>query len=300
MAKPVKPAPSVTYTLVGTNGADLFDLHAGTLTLNGVSKTVTAGATKITLNGGDGNDLISTDSPHTTGGVPVFYDGGRGSDTIDFSNSTEAVAVHLYQSTRGGSQPYIATGFTMVSYAQQSPDYYDPNDPQQYADTSTGTVTNNLLNFENIIGSSFDDYLNLGSSGGTIDGGAGNDYIQGWSGPDVLIGGSGNDFLFGKAANDTMTGGTGADKFQVLTYNGLDVITDFNPAEDHLYVGWQQNVSELQNFGAWHETTWTDANGAVHNAIQSDFYNGGVILVDLSMNDVANVNAATTTFDWFG
>ena len=96
-----------------------------------------------------------------------------------------------------------------------------------------------------------------------------------------------------------MTGGAGADSFQVLTLNGTDVITDFDPEEDHLYVGWQQNSGELQGFGSWHETTWVDPAGGVHSAIESDFSGGGVILVGLTLADVPNVNAVTTTFDWF-
>ena len=252
-----KPVRAVTFTLAGTSGADAIQLNGGALSLNGIAKTIASGATKVTLSGGDGNDLIKTDSPHSLAGVPIFYDGGKGSDTIDFSNSSEAVAVHLYQGTKvGTSQPYIATGFTMVSAAEQLPGYFDPNDPKQFLDTTTGTVTNNLLNFDNIIGSAFDDYLNLGSTAGRVDGGAGNDCIQGSSGADVLAGGSGDDFLFGAGGIDTMTGGVGADKFQVLASNGLDVITDFNSAEDRLFVGWQQNAGELQDFGTWHATTW--------------------------------------------
>ena len=127
----------------------------------------------------------------------------------------------------------------------------------------------------------------------------GDDYILGWSGADILIGGSGNDFLFGKAGNDTMTGGSGADQFQVLAFNGVDVITDFNPAEDHLYIGWQTDVSEIAHASNWHATTWTDASGVVHSAIQADFVGGGIILVDLTMVDVTAIAAATTPFDWF-
>jgi len=187
------------------------------------------------------------------------------------------------------------------SAADQTP-YYDANDPQRWADTSTGTLTHNLVNIENVIGSPYDDYLNLGTTaGGRADGGAGNDVVRGWSGPDTLIGGSGNDQLFGGAGNDTMTGGTGADQFIVLANNGVDVITDFNASDgDHLYIAWQQNVSEIANAQNWYATTWTDPNGQQHSAIEADFVGGGTILVGLTMADVAAVQADTTTFHWFG
>src|SRR4051794_22750925 len=106
MSKPVK---SISYTLTGTAGSDTLSFVGGHLQLNGSERTITAGATQITLISGDGNDAIVTDVLHSYGGAPVTYDGGRGNDTIDFSNSSEAVAVHLYQGTKPGtSQPYIA------------------------------------------------------------------------------------------------------------------------------------------------------------------------------------------------
>jgi Ca2+-binding RTX toxin-like protein len=295
-----KPSRAITYTLNGTSGKDAFSLHLGQLKLNEVPKSITSGATQITLAGGDGDDIFATDTPHALTSIPVFYDGGRGNDTLDFSNSSDAVAVRLY----GGSKPFstqasIVTGFGLGSIRQVSPEFYDPNDPQKILVLYPETVeTNNVRNIENVIGSAKDDYLSLGAAAGAFaDGGAGNDYITGWSGADTLIGGADNDFLYGKAGIDTMTGGTGADQFQVVTLNGVDVITDFHLTEgDQLFIGWQQSTDVLPTADSWYATEWFDADGVWHDAIRADFTGGGVVLVGVPMSDAAAVMASTTTF----
>jgi Ca2+-binding RTX toxin-like protein len=294
---------SASFTLTGTSGNDTIDFIGGHLMLNGGPQTVPTGATQITLSGGSGNDTFVTDAPHSYTGVPVFYDGGSGSDTIDFSNSSEAINVQL-----AGSQPYIETSFTLASAVSVGA-YYDPADPTMYVQTNANTVqTYNIANIENVIGSPYDDVISLTASGhgntvtgGHADGGAGNDYITGGAGPDVLVGGSGDDFLFGKAGNDILTGGTGADKFEVLTSNGVDVVTDFNVSEgDHLYIGWQTSTDVVPTASSWYATTWIDPQGVSHAAIEADFTGGGVILADHTLADVAAIWANTTVYHWFG
>ena len=57
-------------------------------------------------------------------------------------------------------------------------------------------------------------------------------FLFGGPADDVLTGGYGNDTLYGDGGNDTLTGGPGADTFVFTsTDDGMDVITDFNPAE---------------------------------------------------------------------
>jgi hypothetical protein len=98
-----------------------------------------------------------------------------------------------------------------------------------------------------------------------------------------------------------MTGGTGADKFQVLTLNGVDVITDFNVTDgDHLYIGWQQSTDTVPNSSSWYGTTWVDPNGATHPAIEADFTGGGVVLVDHTLADVSSIMASTSIFHYIG
>ena len=137
----------------GTRGNDSFELRSGALTLNGSAKTVTSGASAIVLSGSDGNDLFATDSPHTSGGSAVFYDGGAGSDTLDLSASAQAVAVQLQLGTRPGSSPgFILTDFALQSVHEMDPVYFDANDPEKWLVTSTGSVkTENVANIESLV-----------------------------------------------------------------------------------------------------------------------------------------------------
>ncbi len=79
----------------------------------------------------------------------------------------------------------------------------------------------------------------------TLFGSGGNDWLAGSSGMDFLFGGAGGDVLdggddadslFGGAGNDTISGGSGADAFFFAGNHGVDIITDFDPAEDRLFL----------------------------------------------------------------
>ena len=78
-------------------------------------------------------------------------------------------------------------------------------------------------------------------------GGEGNDAIWGGWGNDELVGGGGKDKLHGEGGRDTLTGGAGndvligggeADRFVFNTRHacGNDVIRDFVPGHDHLWL----------------------------------------------------------------
>ncbi|MNZ92304.1 Poly(beta-D-mannuronate) C5 epimerase 6 [compost metagenome] len=96
------------------------------------------------------------------------------------------------------------------------------------AQTTGGSGSDTLLNFENLTGSNYNDRLTGNTAGNTLSGGAGND---------ILNGGAGNDLLIGGLGADRLTGGTGADRFDfnVLSEMGVgalrDVIVDFKTAE---------------------------------------------------------------------
>jgi Ca2+-binding RTX toxin-like protein len=293
MGKAVKP---VAYTLTGTTGSDIISWLGGHLSLNGISETVPANATQVTLSGGGGNDTIVTDLPYGTASQPLFFDGGAGTDTLDLSNMGEAVWVRLSSTnTSHGAQPYIATQFTVEFMAGNGG---DPNDPNAVV-TSAVDAHHNITNIESLVGTQYNDYLELGYYAGTADGGAGNDRVIGGGQGDHLLGGAGDDFLFGKGGNDLMTGGSGADQFEAITGNGNDVITDFNIAEaDSLYIGWQSSTDVLPDASSWQATTWTDASGLSHQAITANFTGGSVTLVDLTLADVANVMSHTTEFHY--
>ena len=70
------------------------------------------------------------------------------------------------------------------------------------AQNTGGAGSDTLLNFQNLIGSAFNDTLTGTTGANTITGGAGNDTIKGGGGVDFLAGGLGNDvFVFTKLAD---------------------------------------------------------------------------------------------------
>lgn len=65
-------------------------------------------------------------------------------------------------------------------------------------------------------------------------GNAGNDFQDGGTGADTLFGDGGDDILRGGADADTLNGGPGADRFQVTTGSGADVVEDFEDGIDRI------------------------------------------------------------------
>lgn len=117
------------------------------------------------LFGGVGNDTVN-------GGLGNdLVDGGLGSDTLSFSGFSTPINVNL-----------------SLSNAQV-----------------TGTGTDTVVAFENVVGGSRNDVITGDSNANTLLGGMGNDTINGGSGNDTLRGGSGNDVLSGQLGNDTVS-----------------------------------------------------------------------------------------------
>ena len=68
--------------------------------------------------------------------------------------------------------------------------------------------------------------------GRALIGRAGDDWLRGGEGNDRLFGGTDNDVLEGGAGIDRLFGGDGRDTFVFATGDGLDIIEDFNEADD--------------------------------------------------------------------
>jgi len=144
------------------------------------------------ITGSNGNDLVFGGSgndrffPATLG--LDRYDGGDGTDTIDYSQITFQMTVDL------------DAGLGYVTGYVQGADH--------------------LANIENAVGTSYDDVL-IGTSGAnTLIGGAGHDVLNGGAGDDTLRGGDGNDVLRGGAGNDTVDGGAGYDVLDLSDATG--------------------------------------------------------------------------------
>jgi Ca2+-binding RTX toxin-like protein len=123
----------------------------------------------IRVNGSSGNDRIIVSSQHTE------FDGGAGSDTLDYSGW-------------GGGFTLTLNGATWANA------------------TWTSGLFDTIRNVENVLGSADAD---------TIIGDGFDNFLAGNGGNDTLSGGLGNDTLDGGTGADTMTGGVGDDTFVV-------------------------------------------------------------------------------------
>ena len=114
--------------------------------------------------GGRGNDLIEGRGGRDT------LDGGLGQDTASYASATSGVTVSLAL--------------------------------QGTAQTTGGAGKDTLLNFERVIGSSFNDVLSGSNARDVLRGGGGSDRLKGADGGDVLDGGIGRDTLDGGGGVD--------------------------------------------------------------------------------------------------
>lgn len=160
-----------------------FSLQVTAIAQDGTSTAQSTGTIQVAFQrGGSMNDTIMASMGNDT------YDGGRGTDTVNYSAMASGVTVDL------------STG------------------------TVSGPANQKLIAIENIVGSSGDDVItgngganviNAGDGDDVINGGAGNDQMTGVAGDDILIGGVGNDRVNGGDGNDLLIDGSGND-----TYDG--------------------------------------------------------------------------------
>lgn len=163
-----------TDTLKGGAGSDTLSYSnsssAVTVTLDGANPaSVTGGdangdtATNFeSLIGTKFNDKLIGDAGNNTiegGGGDDFLDGGAGNDTVSYAGASAGVTTALF----------LATQFNTV-----------------------GAGKDTLANFENVIGSAFDDTLFGDDKFNVISGGEGNDIVVGRAGADALDGGAGS------------------------------------------------------------------------------------------------------------
>jgi serralysin len=143
------------------------------------------------LQGGTGNDILN---------------GGKGSDTADFSERVAAVVADL-----DGSKVLVQVGVAGEK------DVINP--------------TASSADVENLKGGSAADTLTGTAAANIIWGGAGNDIIRGGSGNDSIYGQADVDDIDGQAGDDYIVGGTGADA-SLLGGAGNDTIDSDDATAD--------------------------------------------------------------------
>ena len=255
-------------TIIGTSGDDTLDGGAGADTLNGgtggsdtVSYASAGGGRSVNLKTGDNtendhytsieNIIGSIYADTVTGdGTANIIEGGLGNDTLDgdagtdtasYANATTGVTVNLGLAT---AQDTIGAG----------------------ADT--------LSNFENLLGSAYNDTLTGNASANTLSGGAGDDLlIAGAGGADTLAGGTGIDtasFADAGAAVAITINGSGTNSGgAAVTLTGIENLTGSAHNDtltgdtlDNLIIGGLGNDT-INGMGGSDTVSYADASAAV-------------------------------------
>jgi serralysin len=174
--------------------------------------TITPGDGQDTVLAGDGNDIIKA----TINDGKDVYNGGNGSDTVDYSALTAGVTVTLGQKGGPGSGFGIQAG------------------------------EDKLISIENVIGSAGADQIRGNEVANVLEGGAGNDVLTGGGGNDnfVFRSGFGLDRItdFDDAGDDKIVFSTAvfADWTAVqnaMTASGADVVITLDAADKITLVG---------------------------------------------------------------
>ena len=202
-------APTGNDALDGQGGFDTADYSK-------LRTTITLGAFGNVAKGGLGTDLLRS-IEHVIGSN---LDG----DTIDLS----AAISNPPAFTVAGSTVNLSLGTVVVN-------------------GSGGglPVSVQVSNFEDVLGTIYNDTLIGDGDGNRLNGNAGDDFIDGKMGKDFLLGGDGNDTLVGGSGADTLIGGAGQDKLmggsgigtfrwstKAETLAGIgDSITDFSSGD---------------------------------------------------------------------
>lgn len=255
-------------TIVGTAGDDILDGGAGADTLNGGTGGSDTASYASAAGGRDVNLLTGVNTDNDTyisieniigsaygetltgdtgdniiegGGGNDTLDGGAGTDTASYANAAIGVTVNLGLAT---------------------------------AQDTVGAGTDTLANFENLLGSAYNDSLTGDTGANTLNGGAGDDLlIAGAGGADTLTGGTGTDTASfadaGAAVTITINGsGTNSDGAAV-TLTGIENLTGsaYNDTLtgdtlDNLIVGGLGNDT-INGMGGTDTVSYADASAAV-------------------------------------
>ena len=258
------------WLVFGQGGSDLASSGLETVKITGDDNGNTvyfsnvSSATKLEANLNDGNDNF------VSGGQAVNQqvDGGSGIDQFDFSQVSQQLNIDLAAGTAVRSS---LNGATVIA-------------------------TDQITNFENVIGSVGNDTI-LGTSGANVlDGRDGNDTIDGREGDDIIYGGDGDDTLIGGTGSDKLYGGNGNDTFILGTDvmgSGTRVLDVGNGTFQTVSIDGLAGTADVVSGGADHDKIVLDAgsaSGYVYDTYSAPGYISGVEeITGTSGNDVIMV-----------
>ena len=211
---------SGTLTVKLGSGADYMSWYAGTDSTDH----------SIDLGAGDDIIYITTDANDLTFGK---LDGGAGSDTVQFSATTNTIPLTL---TTAG-----AVNFENIHGGGGNDNISGDNN----ANILTGSN-----GADNISGYGGNDILG-GHNASVSDGDDDNDILYGGAGNDILYGTAGANMMDGGTGQDNMTGGNGNDTFIIRSGDGgsaltdADIIMDFQDGTDVIGLSGGLNFDDL-------------------------------------------------------
>ena len=213
-------------TIIATTGDDTINtgnLNLGFFqSLSGLSTgagndTITSSGDFITIDSGDGNDVIDasgvTDFSFIfTGSGDDTVLGGAGDDLIDIAGSVQDLPVLAGTNFIDGG-----SGSDTLQYARDTgvpvlDDLTIDLKVSTQQDTGFGLLT--VINVENITAGFGNDTLKGDDGANVLVGRGGDDTLNGRKGADILDGGDGNDALFGGRGSDTLFGMDGSDELR--------------------------------------------------------------------------------------
>jgi Ca2+-binding RTX toxin-like protein len=213
------------------------DIQVVTLNLGNGNDVVTVGnlagvaQTVLTINGGDGNDTLDA-SAGVLGDVRLRLSGDNGNDRITGSVNDDTIEGGAGKDTLlGGSGGDVIIGGAdndaiNGGAGDDSMTGDDGNDTLAGGDgndTLRGGLGNDSLTAQagddSLDGAEGRDTLLGGDGNDALDGGGGKDYLTGGNGDDTLDGGRNDDTIFGDAGADTIRGNHGNDSIDAGTGN---------------------------------------------------------------------------------
>jgi Ca2+-binding RTX toxin-like protein len=257
-----------TVIVNGTAGDDHISIvSAGSsVVVNGLSAQVTVDGAEaandtLVINGLDGNDTINA-SALNAGQINLTIDGGDGNDVVTGGKGSDTALLgagddrYIWNAGDGNDVIEGQHGNdTLVVNGSNANETFTVTANGTRVLVSVGTSTMDIGGIENVmINAGGDDDVIVAGNGLsaltslTIDGGAGNDTITGGDGNDTLIGGDGNDVITGGRGNDTALLGNGDDTFVWNPGDGSDTVDGGAGTDTLLFNG--SNVGEHMDVSA--------------------------------------------------
>ena len=221
---------TATLTVNTFSNGSYLDLYGNvaniTLNTNTFNTIADGYGIRVTASGISGTPTLTGTNVFTGPGLPLKYVNATANTSYTLTGTVTVNALPFSNLIAGGQGADTISGTA-------NGDWINGDDG---ADSISGLAGDDSLlggaGNDSLLGGGGDDSLLGGGGDDSLLGGAGDDSLLGGGGDDSLLGGAGNDSLIGGLGADTLTGGLGNDRFQWLSGDGTDTITDFTTAND--------------------------------------------------------------------